>query len=76
MHVLPCPHLQDPVIGSESSSVGWSIGSDHVDINTFLQETIRHAETKVINLWILYHCYLRGIKQRQKLADLNKSNPS
>lgn len=33
-------YLQDPVIGSEPGSVSWPIGSDHVDVNSLLQEAI------------------------------------
>lgn len=51
-------YLQDPVEGFQSSSVCWPIGPDHVDIHAFLQEAVRHAEPKVVALWVLYHRYL------------------
>ncbi|KAF3856807.1 hypothetical protein F7725_017530 [Dissostichus mawsoni] len=53
----------DPVVGSEARSVSWPVRSDHVDINSFLQEAVGHAEAKVVDLWILYHSYLQETTQ-------------
>lgn len=56
----PPPHsyLQDPVVGAEPGAVGRPVGADHVDVDAFLQEAVRHAEAEVVDLGVLHHRHL------------------
>lgn len=58
--VFLCLYLQDPVVRLKSSSVCRPFRSDHVDVNSLFQEAVRHAEAKVIVLWVFDHGHLQG----------------